>query len=93
MTATIETPPSAMTHDYTDPGWGHHASVLAVHDEGMRLSLYGHGPLPRAGDFLLMPNEGATTRYRVLSAKYPGNPPDMWFAEAEFAPRQEADRG
>jgi len=39
------------------------------------------------GDFLILPNKMETTRYRVASIRYENDPRDMWFAEAEFAPR------
>lgn len=76
------------THDYTRRTWGHDYAAMAVIDGGQRLSLSGWGRGIKAGDYLILPNGGGTTRYRVDSIDYRMDPPDMWFAEATFAPRQ-----
>jgi hypothetical protein len=76
------------THDYTRRTWGHDYSTTAVIDGGMRLRMAGWGFGIEADDFLILPNGNGTTRYRVDSIEYRMDPPDMWFAEAVFAPRQ-----
>ena len=50
------------------------------------------GRKPRAGDFLILRNGRATTRYRVLDVDLCMNvdPPTMWMADLEFAPRTNA---
>ena len=75
------------THDYTRRRWGHDYSTTAVIDGGMRLRLAGWGLGIKAGDYLILPNRGKTTRYQVESIDYCTDPQDMWFAEAVFAPR------
>jgi hypothetical protein len=82
-----ETKAAPKTHDYTRRTWGHDFSTTAVIDGGLRLKLAGWGFGIKAGDYLLLPNGSATTRYQVESIDYRSDPPDMWFAEAVFAPR------
>ena len=57
---------------------------------GDRLRLYGWTDRRlRGGDYLLLTPRGAhETRYRLTSIRRPGDPRDMWFGEAEFAPRE-----
>jgi hypothetical protein len=76
------------THDYTQRTWGHDYTVLSVIENGQRLRLSGWGFGIRTGDYLILPNGSATTRYHVDSIDYRMDPRDMWFAEATFAPRQ-----
>lgn len=57
-------------------------------DGGMR----GHiacwdGREPRAGDYLILRNGERSTRYRVTGTAPIFDPPDMWMADLEFAPR------
>jgi hypothetical protein len=76
------------THDYTRRTWGHDYSTTAVIDGGMRLRMAGWGAGIKPGDYLILPNGRDTTRYQVEKIDYRIDPPDMWFAEAVFAPRQ-----
>ena len=76
------------THDYTRRTWGHDYTIFNVIDNGQRLRLSGWGSGISTGDYLILPNGTATTRYRVDSIDYRMDPRDMWFAEATFAPRQ-----
>lgn len=80
---------SAQTHDYTKRTWGHDFSTVKVIDGGFRLKLAGWGLGIKPGDYLILPNGDATTRYQVEHIDYRSDPPDMWFAEATFASRQE----
>jgi len=48
----------------------------------------GWGSGIKAGDYLILPNGSETTRYQVDSIDYRMDPPDMWFADAVFAPRR-----
>jgi hypothetical protein len=47
--------------------------------------LDGHTtPRPRIGDEIRAPMaSGRTARFRVVDARYPHDPPDMWFATVE----------
>ena len=76
------------THDYTQRTWGHDYTIFNVIDNGQRLRLSGWGFGIRTGDYLILPNGTATTRYHVDSIDYRMDPRDMWCAEATFAPRQ-----
>lgn len=83
------------THDFSGPNrrWGHDYTVSSITPDGVRISGWGRGL--QAGDYLildgdyLIPDEGAapTTRYRIEHIDYCMNPPDMWHAQAFFAPR------
>ena len=48
------------------------------------------GRTPREGDYLLLRNGERSTRYRVLDVDLCMNvdPPTMWMADLEFAPRK-----
>ena len=74
------------THDYSKPAWGHKVEILNIKDEGIHLRVAGFGSNVSVEDFLILPNEGATTRYVVGSIQYQVNPKDMWFADLIFAP-------
>jgi hypothetical protein len=56
---------------------------------GNRLDLYGWTvKLLREGDYILLtPTGSRETRYRLTDIRRPGDPLDMWFGKAEFAPR------
>lgn len=75
------------THDYTRRAWGHDYSIVSLIEDGQRLRLAGWGSGIAAGDYLLLPSGSNTTRYQVTSIDYRRDPPDMWFADAAFAPR------
>lgn len=75
------------THDYTQRYWGHDFAITDVKNGGQQLKLCGWGPYLEKGDFILLPNGADSTRYKLLSVRYESNPPDMWWADAEFAPR------
>lgn len=81
------------THDYTLRVWGHDYSILDVKDEGRKLKMSGWGVGIRTNDYIVIPNKEATngeTRYQIDSIRYCSDPPDMWFADATWAPRQKA---
>ena len=86
--ASLERRAGPQTHDYTRRTWGHNYSTTDVIDGGMRLRMAGWGEGIKAGDYLILPNGDETTRYQVEKIKYRMDPPDMWFADAVFAPRQ-----
>jgi len=48
------------------------------------------GRKPREGDFLILGKGGRTARYRVVDVDLCMNvdPPTMWIARVEFAPRE-----
>lgn len=62
-------------------------------DDGMRGRIVGWStPRPRPGDYLILRDGPAvTTRYRVTSVETFRDPPDMFRAEVEFAPRDAPD--
>ena len=80
------------THDYSIPSrWGRAAFYEKVEPDGLRIR--GHLYLDdgvEVGDFLILPNRGKTTRYRLVEVRRMRDPRDMYFFEAEFAPRREA---
>jgi hypothetical protein len=74
------------THDLTSVwSW----CVFWPDDDGMRAFIQVHaGGSPRPGDFLILPNEDRTTRYRVVKITTPlAADVEFWSAELEFAPR------
>jgi hypothetical protein len=75
------------THDYTTRGWGHDFGISHSNHHGFEVSAYGWGRGIRAGDYLILPNRDTPTRYEVRSIAYQRDPPDMWFADLLFAPR------
>lgn len=81
------------THDVCEGLWGHKVDVLEVlgrgEDYGHELRVAGWlTPLPRVGDFVLLPHEEChDTRYRFETVEPCGDPPDMFFANLSFAPR------
>lgn len=76
------------THDYTQRFWGHDFAIHEVIDKGRKLRTSGFGRGIREGDYLILPNEGHTTRYQVENIEYMLDPDDMWFAGLVFAPRE-----
>lgn len=74
------------THDYTSLGWGHNITVMSISPDGTRARVIGHGNGVRQGDFLILKNQGSTTRYRVATWEQK-RPSDCWAADIEFAPR------
>ena len=77
-----------VTHDYTHRGWGHDYIVREVFDGGhvIQVTGFGFGLKPR--DYILMQNEGKTTRYQIDTINYYADPDDMWNATMFFAPRE-----
>jgi hypothetical protein len=75
------------THDYTCRSWGRNFTIIEIFDGGMRLDIMGWGYGISKGDFLILPNGNETTRYLIKFIEYKSNPPDMWQAMVEFAPR------
>ncbi|MFN8994550.1 MAG: hypothetical protein ACK5X3_12935 [Pseudomonadota bacterium] len=78
---------TAKTHDYTRRAKGHDFTITQIFDGGMWLSITGWGLGISKGDFIILPDGNATARYQIASIEYYNNPPDMWRAKAEFAPR------
>lgn len=76
-----------MTHDLSSKSWGRNYNVMNIIDNGMQISLCGWYSGIKTGDYLLLKQGDGTTRYLVDSIRYAGDPEDMWFAEASFAPR------
>ena len=76
-----------MTHDISIKTWGCNYNVLEIRDGGMSVDLAGWHSGIKNGDFLLLKQDGGTTRYLVESIRYCSDPADMWFATASFAPR------
>ncbi len=92
------------THDYTrgKRGWGHDYTFSPKAGGAFGLATgWGprDGPRIEAGDYLLLEQEnpppGArdSTRYLVRGVEYFVDPPDMWKATLEFAPRLPATDG
>lgn len=77
------------THDYTRLSWGHNIAIISISTDGTRARVIGHGYGVRRGDFLILPNQGSATRYRVAAWEQK-RPSDCWAADIEFAPRGEA---
>lgn len=78
------------THDYTARYWSHDFGIREVNTDGT-LSAFGWGRGIAEGDFLILPNNNRSTRYRVGQIRYEIDPNDMWFAILVFAPRKEAN--
>ena len=83
--------PEGETHDYTARGWGHDYT-FEPKDGGMRGRMSGWGSGIKPGDFLLLQNKKLsgvqTTRYQIIKIDYMRDPPDQWFADVMFAPRE-----
>lgn len=79
-----------MTHDYTKPAWGHDYTFQPI-DGGLRGWLIGWGTGIEKGHYILLRNGSGSSRYRIKSIRYDRDPPDMWAAEAVFAPRTHDD--
>lgn len=73
------------THDYRDRYWGHDYAILTVN--GMTIHLAGWGFGISAGDYILLTHSKGEARYQIDTIRYDGDPPDMWYADATFAPR------
>ena len=82
------------THDYTARYWGHDYIFTPI-DGGQKALMMGWSSTIlgkftiQEGDFLLLQNGGDSARYKVTTIDYFNDPPDMWKAEVEFAPRTE----
>lgn len=81
----------AQTHDYTrgKRGWGHDYTFDPGRG-GLEAKMMGWGMGIRPGDYILLSHRnGGETRYRFKRIQYYQDPPDMWRADVEFAPRTE----
>lgn len=78
----------ARTIDLSAKSWGRDYTFTPI-DGGVKGSVMGWStPLPREGDYLILRDgPDRTTRYRVKSVKAMHDPPDMFAADVEFAPR------
>jgi hypothetical protein len=75
-----------MEHDYTRRFWGHNFTFNPIKN-GKEGHMMGWGLGLANGDYLILPNQGKTTRYQIKGIKYFDNPEDMWSADVVFAPR------
>ena len=75
------------THDFSRRMTGG-CRIWSVHEKGRRLRLYGWARDDlAAGDYVILGHQsGETARYRLTLVERPGDPPDMYFANAEFDP-------
>ena len=78
------------THDYTKRGWGHDLSWDVL--DGQKLKIIGWGGGVSAGDFLILPNAGSSTRYKVDEISYYSDPRDQFKAIASFSPRPDNEK-
>lgn len=76
------------THDYTQRYWGHDYVIMELIAEGQKLKTCGWGNDIKKNDYLILENNGNSTRYRVKEIRYENDPRDMWFATLGFAPRE-----
>ena len=74
--------------DFSERYWGHDFTISTVSGNTIRGHFWHEGG-PQVGDFMILPNEGRTTRYRITQLRNAIDPGDMWSYEAEFAPRTE----
>ncbi len=70
-----------------------HYDFLTPYDGGARISIGGWSykrPWEwEPGDFVIIhTRDGTTTRYRVVERECYADPPDMWIATLDFAPRE-----
>lgn len=80
-------------HNYKQKtrGWGHDYTFEP--DEKVKAKISGWGFNIKKGDFMLIePANHPHVRYKIKSIDYCKNPSDMWFAEAEFYQRTDAER-
>ena len=85
--ADAPAPTETKTHDYTRRSWGHNFTITEIFNGGMWLDMMGWGHGLSKGDFIILPNGNETTQYLIKDIEYKSNPPDMWRAKVEFAPR------
>jgi hypothetical protein len=78
------------THDYRDRRrcWGHDITYRPING-GQTLSAQGWGRGLNEGDYILLSNGSADTRYRIGGVRYSLDPEDMWTATLVFDPRTE----
>jgi hypothetical protein len=77
------------TLDYTRRYWGHDFA-LTPSKEGKILEGHVWSDVGiRQGDYVILPNGDRTTRYQVETARWCGDPDDMWRVKLKFAPRKE----
>jgi hypothetical protein len=75
------------THDFTKQGWGYATSGWNTKDGGLTVSCCGWGRGISRGDYILLKNGSADTRYLFEEIEYYRDPSDMWHAKLKFAPR------
>jgi hypothetical protein len=76
------------THDLTNRGWGRDYTFDPKED-GLKGRMMGWTRGINKGDYLILQNGNETTRYQVLNIEYAKDPTDMFFADVQFAPREE----
>lgn len=80
-------------HDYTQRYWGHDYYIIKIESNqylGDVIHAGGWGKGLKKGNFILLVNEQAEnkqTRYKIRRIEYLSDPPDMWKAILEHAPR------
>ncbi|CAN5423317.1 hypothetical protein BH09ACT9_BH09ACT9_00500 [soil metagenome] len=82
---------SPKTHDYTVPYWGHAFHVSTIVNGGKRIKGSYHGDRMSVGDYVLLPNGERASRYQITKLRWTITVDDMYFFEAKFAPRVEAE--
>lgn len=85
----MTTEATATVHDFTRRKWGHDYTFEPI-DTGLRGHMSGWKMGIREGDYLILRNGEATTRYQVETIRYMTDPRDQWFADVRFAPRSNA---
>lgn len=83
---TVARESKPQTHDYTRRTWGRDFT-FTPRNGGQRGTMIGWGEGINTGDYLILPHNNATTRYKIERIDYYADPPDMWRAEVVFAPR------
>lgn len=83
---------AARTYDMRQRYLGHDYTFAPL-DGGQRAKISGWlTPMPRVGDYLLLKTDAPHgTRYRLTKVSPCQDPVDMFFAEADFAPRTDED--
>ena len=85
--------PERVVHDFrkNKRGWGHDYT-FEPSDDGVRGRAAGWKHGIKVGDILLFSNAkspSGESPYQVTKIKYFRDPPDMWKADLEFAPRND----
>lgn len=76
-------------HDLTSKTWGCDYAINSKNEDGtiIRMTVWCPKTIV-VGDYLIIRNGPGTTRYRADEVKPTGDPKDMYFIVASFAPRK-----